>query len=110
MTCVGGPLLLLLSVGATRTSIANKEVRYMHAFEARRRTFKVDNVAAADADAHRVLRCAAPQLRDFPPCSELVNRACFVADDETQYGDDAPRIRPTTQRHFVRPIDFKHGE
>lgn len=120
MTCVGAPSLLLPSAGATRTSIAELEVRRMRACTlahawvrgngARGRTLKVDNVAAADANAHRVLRCAAPRLRDFSPCSELVNRACFITDDETQHGDDAPRIRTTTQCHFVRTVDFKHGE
>ena len=119
MTCVGAPSLLLPSAGPTRTSIADIEVKFMHACACvgtvrgngtRVRTLKVDNVATADANAHRVLRCAAPRLRNFSPCSELANRARFIADDETQHGDDAPRIRTTTQCLFVRTVDFKHGE
>ena len=74
------------------------------------RTFKVDHVATADSDTRCVCRCAAPHLRDFSPCGELADRARFVADDEPQNGDDAPRVRPTTHRHLVWPVDFEHGE
>lgn len=86
----------------------------------RRRTFKVDHVAAAyalapapdpdPAPTSYFLRRAAPKLSDVSPGGELADRARFVADDETQHGDDATRVRPTTHRHLVRPVDLEHGE
>jgi hypothetical protein len=116
---------LASSVGATRTSVADqmrererereRDQRWV-GDEAKggRRTFKVDHVAAAYAlaptPACHFLRRAAPKLCDLSPGGKLANRARFVADDETQHGDDVTRVRPTTHRHLVRPVDLEHGE